>query len=95
MPAEAIFAVEQKIEHIEEQLLNAVNLISDDELFFASYLHGHFDLVIVQTLAQPEPSISVMNAIMQQSLNKAFAEGELTPVEQKSVYALWQSLIAG
>ena len=94
MHADAIFAVEQKIETIEEQLLNAVNLVNDDELFFASYLHGHFDLVIVQTMSQPEPSVLLMDTIMLQSLSRAFANGELTPDEQKSVYTLWQTLIA-
>ncbi len=93
MPVNAIYTVEQKIENIEAQLLDAVNLVSDDELFFASYLHGHFDLVIVQTMAQPEPSVSLMDQIMQQSLAKAFANGELDQEEQESVIALWQNLI--
>lgn len=93
MPVNAIYTVEQKIESIEAQLLDAVNLVSDEELFFASYLHGHFDLVIVHTLAQPEPSVSLMDRIMQQSLAKAFANGELDQEEQESVLALWQNLI--
>ena len=45
--------LENSVEEIEQQLLKAVDNDDDQALFIASYLHGHFDLVVSQVLSQP------------------------------------------
>lgn len=82
-----------KIEAIETQLLGAVEDADDHALFVASYLHGHFDLVIVNTLKQSNPTVAALDAQMQASLANAFDKGELDVADQTLVSELWQRLL--
>jgi hypothetical protein len=82
------------IDAIESALLDAVHQDDDDVLFFASYLHGHYDLAVVQTLAQPQPEAGMLDHFMQMSLGDAFAQGELTEPEQTAVLTMWQELFS-
>jgi hypothetical protein len=87
--------LENSVEEIEQQLLKAVDNDDDQALFIASYLHGHFDLVVSQVLSQPEPSKVRLDHTMRDSLKGAFEDNELLEADQHQVLALWTSLIAG
>lgn len=83
------------IEEIEKQLHKAVENDDDQALFIASYLHGHFDLVVSQVLHQSKPSLSLLDSTMRDSLNNAFENKELVESDQQQVMALWTSLLQG
>lgn len=67
---------------------------SDQELFIASYLTGHFSLVTSNALALDDYSLKAIDTYMQTSLEKAYANNEVEGQDQVQVSALWQSLFA-
>ena len=83
---------EQKVNVIEQNLDGVVDSGSDDDLFYASYLQGHFSVVASQLLQNNEPALNDLHAQMQTSLDKAFANNELEEHDQEQVIALWQRL---
>ncbi len=85
--------LEQTIESIEEQLDAVVDNGSDDELFVASYLRGHFDLIACKLLTQPQSSGTQLDKDIRASLAHAFQQGELEPEDQQKVSILWEELI--
>jgi hypothetical protein len=84
--------LENSIEQIEQALHRAVDNDDDQALFIASYLHGHFDLVVSKVLAQPMPSKRILDSTMRISLESAFDNNELVEKDQQQVLALWMSL---
>lgn len=84
-----------QIEHIENALHAVVGAGDDDALFIASYLHGHFDIVVTQVDNESHPSLSTLDQCMQNDLADAFANNELESADQVKVYALWQQLVDG
>lgn len=66
---------------------------SDDELFAAGYLRGHFDLAVgtLEVAAEPFSKIEVQ-AQVENSLNQAIAKGELTEQDEQLVGQLWRQL---
>ncbi|WP_164084674.1 YfcL family protein [Alteromonas flava] len=86
--------LERKVEQIEAKLLDAVNNADDHALFIASYLHGHFDIVVSQTEQLANANVEHLDEFMQQSLQTAFDNHELAADEQRQVFTLWQSLIS-
>ncbi len=83
---------EQKVNVIEQKLDGVVDSGSDDDLFYASYLQGHFSVVASQLLPTRDPALSDLHVQMQTSLDKAFANNELEENDQEQVNALWQRL---
>ncbi|WP_018982108.1 YfcL family protein [Salinimonas chungwhensis] len=81
------------IEQIEGQLDNVVNHGSDDELFIASYLQGHFAVIARPLEMNEEASLSLLDKTVTESLEQAFVNKELTPDDQAKVTALWRRLI--
>lgn len=67
---------------------------SDDELFYAGYLNGHFSLALSQCLLQQDHTLAALDQAMRQGLADAFAQGELEPAEQVATEAFWQTLFA-
>jgi hypothetical protein len=68
---------------------------SDQELFIASYLHGHFDLAIVKAekadvAITPDESarISFLEKALIEQLQLAFDNNELEDKDQADVFAL-------
>ena len=86
--------LEQQLDQIERALDSYVEHGTDHELFIAGYLHGHVSLCTSQLFTQPEPSIHVLNEIVKQSLDEAFANHELADSDQDSVLQMWQQLIS-
>lgn len=84
---------ERFIQHAAEYFDQLVPIATDDELFAAGYLRGHVDLV-VGTLQLTEQPFSVATLLEQveQSLLGAIEKGELTPLDEQQVRAVWQQL---
>jgi DNA-binding phage protein len=81
------------IARVEQFLDQVVNTGSDQELFIASYLQGHFAVMAGQSQVQNMQSVAQLDGLMQQSLTRAFDSQELDPEDQKQVKALWQSFL--
>jgi hypothetical protein len=71
---------------------NVVEQGTDQQLFIASYLQGHFSLVISQVLSLPNSSMEQIDAIMRTNLKQAFGQGELSPQDQLQTLNLWSRL---
>jgi hypothetical protein len=81
------------IQQIENYLDNVVQHGNDQALFISSYLQGHFAVVAGQSQVQQMVRVVQLVQLMEQSLEKAFANNELETTDQKQVLALWQSFI--
>ncbi len=80
------------IAQIEEKLDDVVNHGSDDDLFIASYLQGHFMVVARPLEVQPDATTETLDEGMRRSFTAAFRNRELDEVDQDKVLALWQRL---
>ena len=67
---------------------------SDQELFIASYLTGHFSLVGSNALGLDDFSLDTLNTYMLKSLEKAYAKNEVLGQDQIEVSALWEKLFS-
>lgn len=85
-------AFDHFVQQTEQALDAVVDTGTDQQLFIASYLHGHFSLLVAQLLQQQGYTIDRLDALVQQSLASAFAAQELEPADQQQVLALWSSL---
>lgn len=92
-PASAPQQVVNQIAAIEAALDDVVNHGSDDELFTASYLQGHFAVVARQLEMETSATIASLNQNMQISLEAAFDNNELEKEDADLVSALWARLL--
>ncbi|MDG6097045.1 YfcL family protein [Alteromonas sp. ZYF713] len=83
------------VEKIDSALDGVVDHGSDDELFIASYLQGHFAVEARKLELDETASVEKLSQTMQQSLEQAFANNELEPADQQAVAVLWQKLLNG
>tara|TARA_R110001632_G_scaffold8686_6_gene34462 strand:+ start:73785 stop:74093 length:309 start_codon:yes stop_codon:yes gene_type:complete len=67
---------------------------SDQELFIASYLTGHFSLVGSNALGLDDFSLDTLNTYMLKSLENAYAKNEVLGQDQIEVSALWEKLFS-
>ena len=81
------------ISQVEQTLDQVVDTGSDQELFIASYLQGHFAVMAGQSQVQNMQLITELDKLMQDSLTQAFANNELAPDDQTQVWALWHSFL--
>ncbi len=93
-PAAAPQGVVKAIAEIEALLDDVVNHGSDDELFIASYLQGHFAVEARQLEMREDASLELLNEKMLSSLETAFKNNELESEDAKQVKALWARLVA-
>ena len=93
-PAAAPQGVVKAIAEIEASLDDVVNHGSDDELFIASYLQGHFAVEARQIEMREDASLELLNEKMLSSLESAFKNNELESEDAKQVKALWARLVA-
>lgn len=84
----------QLVNDIDTALDNVVDTGSDDALFIASYLQGHFAVQARKLELEAEASAQLLNERMQTSLSAAFENKELEGDDQTAVLALWQRLLA-
>ncbi|SHG41670.1 YfcL protein [Marisediminitalea aggregata] len=83
----------QLVDDIDAALDNVVDTGSDDALFIASYLQGHFAVQARKLELESQASAQLLNERMQASLSAAFENKELEGEDQVAVTALWQQLI--
>lgn len=93
-PAAAPQHVVEKIAIIEAALDDVVNHGSDDELFIASYLQGHFAVESRQVEMQEDGTMEMLNERMLASLKRAFSNNELEDSDATQVSAMWQRLFS-
>ncbi|MBU2979752.1 YfcL family protein [Alteromonas sp. C1M14] len=93
-PGAASTAFIDNLGKIEAQLDGVVDHGSDDDLFIASYLQGHFAVIARQQEMSKDASIRTLDEAVTASLNAAFDNYELEPDDQKKVFGLWQQLLA-
>ncbi|NDV91925.1 YfcL family protein [Alteromonas sp. 345S023] len=93
-PAAAPQHVVDKIANIEAALDDVVNHGSDDELFIASYLQGHFAVESRQVEMQDDATMDTLNERVLASLESAFANNELDEGDAVLVSAMWQRLMS-
>jgi len=84
--------IERFIEQIENSLDNYIDAGTEDELFVSGYLHGHFSLVVSKALQQPKRNVALVQTLLINSLEKAFANNELDQEYQQKVFAMWNGL---
>lgn len=82
------------VEAIDRALDAVVVDGSDDELFIASYLQGHFAVEARKLELDENASLADLCANMQASFQRAFRQKELESQDQQAVLNLWQRLIA-
>ena len=93
-PAAAPQLVVDEIARIEAALDDVVNHGSDDELFIASYLQGHFAVEARQVEMQHDATLTTLNEKMNDSLCRAFENKELDNDDAARVTQLWDRLLA-
>lgn len=93
-PAAAPQLVVDEIARIEAALDDVVNHGSDDELFIASYLQGHFAVEARQVEMQHDATLTTLNEKMNDSLSRAFENNELDNDDAARVTQLWDRLLA-
>ena len=91
-PAAAPQDVVNAIAKIEAALDDVVNHGSDDELFIASYLQGHFAVEARQLEMHADASLALLDEKMMDSLNSAFNNKELEGDDAAQVKQLWSRL---
>ena len=84
--------IERFIEYVETSLDNYIDTGTEDELFISGYLHGHFSLAASRALQQPNTDIVMLNTMLTESLENAFANNELEHEYQLKVYSMWNEL---
>ncbi|MDB2331164.1 YfcL family protein [Alteromonas sp.] len=92
-PAAAPQLVVDEMARIEAALDDVVNHGSDDELFIASYLQGHFAVEARQVEMQSDGSLAMLNEKMRDSLGRAFENNELDNSDAARVTQLWERLL--
>ncbi|MDC8830631.1 YfcL family protein [Alteromonas gilva] len=92
VPAPAQFVT--LVEKIDQSLDAVVDHGSDDELFIASYLQGHFAVEARKLELDSTANLTQLASNMQHSLDQAFSNNELEKADQQAVFTLWQKLLA-
>ncbi|MCH8536841.1 MAG: YfcL family protein [Alkalimonas sp.] len=84
---------DQFVDEVSGYLDQMIPTATDDELFAAGYLRGHFDLAVgtLEVAAAPFAKPEVL-AQVNDSLSQAIANGELSEPDQLLVQQLWQQL---
>lgn len=79
------------LDNIEHRLNTVVETGDDEELFIASYFHGHFSLAASQVNPEHPDPYHALDVILKDNLHVAFNNGELAEPDQALVWTLWDS----
>ena len=82
------------VEHAETYFSDVVDKGSDQQLFIAGYLHGHFSLVLATVAQQNMQSVDQFKTVLLASLENAFAKQELEPQDQIETKTLVDQLFS-
>ena len=86
----------ENIDIIEAQLDKIVDSGSDDEIFIASYFHGHFSLAesrVPELNEATDDKMAHLRQILTHNLTEAFANRELDDADQHKIWALFERLV--
>ena len=92
LETETQHSFERFVNQTEQALGAVVDNGSDQQLFIASYLHGHFSLVTAQRVSAGCLDLHKLDQTLSSSLQRAFADNELEEADQLEVVALWSEL---
>lgn len=81
-----------KVDTIEAQLDMIVDSGTDDELFIASYFHGHFSLAVSQVPDDVDDKMVFLRQTLIANLNDAFVNRELEATDQQKIWTLLERL---
>jgi hypothetical protein len=81
------------LQKTERYLDQVVEHGSDQQLFIASYLQGHFAVVAGQSQVKQMTLVEQLAKLMNTSLTAAFENKELAVEDQEQVLRLWQTLL--
>ena len=81
-----------KVDTIEAQLDMIVDSGTDDELFIASYFHGHFSLAVSQVPEDVDDKMVFRRQTLTANLNDAFVNRELEATDQQKIWTLLERL---
>lgn len=84
----------QIINNAEQYFVDVVEKGSDQSLFIAGYVQGHFSLALAKLQAYERKSAEQLKAILEASLDKAFADKELEEQDQQQSRELVEQLFA-
>ena len=82
------------IHHAEGYFTQVVEQGSDQQLFIAGYLHGHFSLVLAQVNRQNLEAVQQFKALLLANLEQAFAQQELESADQAETLLLVEQLFS-
>ena len=86
-------SMNEYIEQAQQFFDDLVDRASDDELFAGGYLRGHFDLAVgYAQVEQAELSIAELNQHVEESLVKAYRNGELNEEDKALVVSIWEQV---
>lgn len=78
--------------HILAMIDDMVESASDDQLFAGGYLRGHLTQSVAELEQQGESSPQALKQKVEQSLQAAISQQELSPPDQVLVLSLWEEL---
>ncbi len=78
--------------HILAMIDDMVESASDDQLFAGGYLRGHLTQSVAELELQGEDSPQALKQQVEQSLQAAISQQELSPPDQVLVLSLWEDL---
>ena len=81
-----------KVDTIEAQLDKIVDSGTDDELFIASYFHGHFSLAVSQVPDNIDDKMVFLRQTLTANLHDAFVNRELENADQQKIWTLLERL---
>lgn len=81
------------VDNIQAFMDSMVNEGSDQDLFIAGYLSGHFSLALSQCELSGDLRKQTLDDATRASLTKAIADGELEAEDQKDAWAFWERCI--
>ena len=76
----------------EQYFMDVVDQGSDQQLFIAGYVQGHYSLSYAKLQQQAEQSVAGFKQLLLASLAQAFAKSELEAEDQQQAYALVDQL---
>ncbi|KZN31745.1 YfcL family protein [Pseudoalteromonas luteoviolacea] len=86
---------ETYVEAAQQFFDELVDRANDDELFAGGYLRGHFDLAVgYAQVEELELAPEELNNKIEESLVKAYKNGELTEDDKTHVVNIWEQVKA-
>lgn len=92
-PALAPEAFVKQVLAIDAALDDVVNHGSDDDLFIAIYLQGHYAVIARKLEMRVDACLDVLDHHMSSSLQDAFDNKEVDDADADKILSLWSSLI--